>query len=174
LAAAITTVGMGVLAPAAHAAAGDTTATFTITGGTLTITVPNSPVALSTVAAGSLTASGSLGSTSVSDQRGALVAAWTVTVSSTDFLNTTTGGTSAPEKVTKSNVSYLSGAATATTGTGTFTPTPTALSLSNPGTGAVWAGVGVNTASWNPTVAFILASNQVAGTYTGTLNQSVA
>src|SRR4051794_17434507 len=100
LAAAITTVGMGMLAPAAHAAAGDTIATFTISGGTLTISVPNSTVNLGTVAAGSLAASGSLGSTTVTDQRGALVAAWTVTVTSTDF---TTGGGTTPEKVTNAN-----------------------------------------------------------------------
>src|SRR3954465_11084945 len=52
LAAAATTLGFGVFAPAANAAPGDTIATFTISGGTLTISVPNSTVNLGTVAAG--------------------------------------------------------------------------------------------------------------------------
>src|SRR5437763_90095 len=74
-AAALAVSGLGLLAPPAHAAlSGSTTATFTINGGTLNITVPTSPVSLATVSAGALTASGLLGDTSVSDQRGSLVA----------------------------------------------------------------------------------------------------
>src|SRR5436309_11044387 len=104
---------LGVLATPASAAcganvgdvcSGSTIATFTIQGGTLSITVPASTVNLGSVAAGSLAASGSLGDTSVSDQRGSVIAAWTLSASSTNF---TTGGASANETVTKGNVSYL-------------------------------------------------------------------
>jgi hypothetical protein len=166
----MTAGGIGFLAPAAHAAAGDTTTTFSISGGTLSMSVPSSTVNLGSTSAGSLTFSGQLGSTSVTDNRGALTAVWTATVTSTTFV---TGGASANETVAKSNIAYSSGAATATTGTGTFAPGVIAT-LAAAGTGGAWAGVGVNSASWNPTLSFTLLSSQVAGLYTGTINQSVA
>src|SRR5439155_751601 len=82
-------------------------------GGALSITVPASTVNLGSTAAGSLSyGPAALGSTTVADNRGNLVAVWTVTVSSTDFANTTTGGSSADETVTKANVAYVSGPAT--------------------------------------------------------------
>jgi hypothetical protein len=172
-AAALTASGLGLLAPAAHAATGSTDATFTITGGVISITVPASTVNLGTVAAGSLTASGSLGDTSVSDQRGALPATWTLTASSTSF---TTGGATAPETVTNSNVSYLAGPSTSVTPAlaGVFTPVPTSVSLGSPQTAGAFAGTGVNVVHWDPTIAFVLSPNQVAGTYTGTITQSAA
>ncbi|HZQ86330.1 MAG TPA: hypothetical protein VFA83_15890, partial [Acidimicrobiales bacterium] len=169
--AAFTSIGLGVFAPAANAAAGDTIATFTINGGALSISVPASTVNLGSVSAGSLTASGLLGATTVTDNRGALLANWTTTVTSTDF---TTGTATTNETVTKANVSYASGASTSTTGTGVFTPTLVGLPLATAQPGALWAGVGVNTATWNPTISFVLSTAQVAGTYTGTINQSVA
>ncbi|MBV9253913.1 MAG: hypothetical protein JO054_06765 [Actinobacteria bacterium] len=175
--AAFTSIGLGVFAPAANAAtSGSTGTTFTLTGGALSITVPASTVSLGTVATGSATVSSPLGSTSVSDQRGALVAAWTVSVTSTDF---TTGAGSANEKILKDNVSYLSGAATSSTGTGAFTPGVIAsLSASNVAPGGAWAGVSNNTAAWNPTVSVILTNSNntaaVAGLYSGTISQSVA
>jgi len=173
-AAALAISGLGLLAPPAHAAlSGSTTATFTITGGTLNITVPASTVNLATVSAGALTASGSLGDTSVSDQRGSLVATWTLTAASSNF---TTGTATTNETVTNSNVSYLAGASTSVTPAlaGVFTPVGTAVSLSSPQTAGAFAGSGVNTVHWNPTIAFILSANQTAGTYTGTITQSVA
>ena len=170
LVAALTAGGMGLMAPPASAAPGDTITTFSITGGALTISVPASTVNLGSTGAGSTTFSGQLGNTSVTDQRGALLAAWTVTVSSTDFV---TGGASANETVAKAGISYSSGAASATTGTGAFVPgVIPSLALATPG--PTWAGVGVNSATWNPTLSFVLQGAQVAGTYTGTINQSVA
>lgn len=166
---------MGVFALPASAAPGDTGATFAITGGALTMTVPSGTANLGSVAAGSLTTSGALGATSVSDQRGALAAAWTVTVSSSNFV---TGGATADETIANANVSYASGAETAKTGTGVFAPTLAGVALAAPVTGAAWAGVGVNTASWNPTISVTLlnqnATRAVVGTYTGTINQTVA
>jgi hypothetical protein len=173
LAAAVTVSGIGALAPAAEAATGSTTATFSITGGVLSITVPASTVNLATVAAGSLTATGSLGDTSVSDQRGAVGAAWTLTASSTNFV---TGGATTNETVANSSVSYLAGPSTSVTPAlaGIFTPVGTALSLGSAQTAGAFAGSGVNTVHWAPTIAFVLSANQVAGTYTGTITQSVA
>ncbi|MBV8385783.1 MAG: hypothetical protein JO155_03215, partial [Acidimicrobiia bacterium] len=44
--------------------------------------------------------------------------------------------------------------------------------------GGTWAGVSNNSATWNPTVGVTLLNNNnttaVAGTYTGTITQSVA
>ena len=171
---AATAGGIGFLAPAAHAASsGSTIATFTISGGALSITVPASTVNLGSVAAGSLAATGSLGDTSVSDQRGNLVATWTLTASSTNF---TTGTAATNETVTNSNVSYLAGPSTSVLPAlaGAFTPVGTAVSLGSAQTAGAFAGSGVNTVHWNPTMAFVLSANQTAGTYTGTITQSVA
>jgi hypothetical protein len=156
------------LAPGASAAG--TAATFSLTSGSLTITQP-STATLGTAAAGSLTLSGALGTVAVSDQRGNLVATWTATVSSTSF---TTGGGTAPETVPTSSIAYSAGLPIATSGTGSFVPGVLA-NLSSPGTAGSWAGgVGVNSASWNPTITFTLSPSQVAGTYTGTITHSVA
>jgi hypothetical protein len=84
--------------------------------------------------------------------------------------------------VPKANVSYtppltnLTGATT--TGQGIYTGLPI-VSLSAAAAGATWtAGVGVNTASFNPSIGVILLNSNntaaVAGTYTGTISQSVA
>jgi len=158
-AAVLTASGLGLLAPEpAHAASGSTTATFTISGGVLSISVPASTVNLGTVAAGSLTASGQLGDTSVSDQRGGIAETWTLTASSTSF---TTGGASAAETVTNSNVSYLAGAGTVTPAlAGAFTPVPTSVTLGSPATAGAFLGTtGVSTTHWNPTISFVLSAN---------------
>jgi len=178
-AAALTAGALGVLAPPAHAAlTGDTAVTFTLTGGALSISVPTSANMSAGTATGTPSLSGALGSTSVTDARGNLVATWTVTVTSTDF---TTGAASSGETIPKANVSYTAGAASATTGTGTFTPS-TVASLNGvaPATqiGGAWAGVSNNSATWPSTIGVTLlnANNTtaVAGTYSGTITQSVA
>ncbi|MGA8114381.1 MAG: hypothetical protein WCA46_12010 [Actinocatenispora sp.] len=75
----------------------------------MSITVPVS-ADLGTGAAGGSTHA-LLGPVTVTDARGALVAAWTTTVTSTAF---TTGGGTPAETVANSNICYLSGLATAT------------------------------------------------------------
>jgi hypothetical protein len=176
---ALTASAVGLLAPAANAATtANTTVTFTLSGGALSISAPGSANLSSSTATGSPSLSGSLGSTNVTDGRGNLVATWTVTVTSTDF---TTGGATANETIPKANASYSSGVATATTGTGAFTPgVVAALSGTLPATqiGGAWAGVSNNSATWNPTIGVTLLNGNnttaVAGTYTGTITQSVA
>jgi hypothetical protein len=176
LALAAGTIALVVTAPvAAHAAtSGDTTVTFTVTAGALSITVPASVDLGSGPPGGTIT--GNMGPVTVTDQRGALTAAWTATVSSTDF---TTGGGTPAETISKSNVSYWSGPATATTGVGVFTPGQlTALlaqSLSVPRTAfTLTLGVGNNSATWNPSLIVNVPAGAVAGTYTGTVTHSVA
>jgi hypothetical protein len=159
---------------------GSTVATFTVTGGTLQISVPSgtsgTPDTLNhaNAAAGALTVSGPLGAVSVADQRAALAAAWAVTVSSTNFMNITTGGTSAQETVLNTAVGYNPGTAAAATktGNGTFFPV-NAPAVGAGSAAASWAGVGVNSASWNPTIAFTLLPDQVAGTYQGTITHTL-
>jgi hypothetical protein len=165
---------LGMAGVAGAATSGSTTTTFTVSGGALAITVPASASIGSGAPGTSITAT--LGPVTVTDTRANLVAAWTTTVSSTDF---TTGVATAPETVTKSNVSYWSGPATATTGLGTFTPgqvaAVNAVALSAPATAfSLTAGVGNNSATWDPTLIVAVPAAAVAGLYTGTVTHSVA
>lgn len=166
----------GIAGPAQAATTGDTTTTFTLTGGALAITVPASK-ALGSVATGaSTTASVQLGTVSVADGRGALLGSWTTSVSSTDF---TTGGATANETVAKGNADYWSGAATSTTGVGTFTPgqllAANKVTLATSRTAfSASVVVGNNTAAWNPTVNVNIPAASVAGDYTGTITHSIA
>ena len=194
LAAAVTAFGMGVFATPASAGTCtsptgcNTTATFTISSGALTITVPNSTVNLGSTSTGNgvtpTTFAGNLGNTTVTDQRGNLSAIWTVSVTSSDFkTGTAFSGTCttdcAPQTVTASNIIYDSVTNVLTntsTGTGAFTVATTASGLDNTtgATGGSWLGVGVNSATWNPHLLFTLQPSQAAGLYTGTITQSVA
>jgi hypothetical protein len=175
-------LGLAGLIPTAASASGSTTAaTFTVTGGTLSLSVPTgspSAVNLGSAAAGSLSLSGQLGSETVTDTRGLSSAAWTLSASTTAF---TTGSATTQETVAATNVGYYAGAGTAGTGQlGTFTPvgtslTPVTLALSPTATTVgAWAGTGNNTVTFNPTITFTLLPSQVAGTYTGTITQSVS
>ena len=178
LATAAVTAGLALTAvtlPAHAATSGNTTTTFTLTAGALSISTPAS-ASLGSAATGSATTSAQLGSVSVSDQRGALLGSWTASVSSSDF---TTGAATSNETIAKANADYWSGAATATTGTGTFTPGQlTALNkvtLAAQRTAfAATAVVGNNTAAWNPTVIVNIPSAAVAGDYSGTVTHSIA
>jgi hypothetical protein len=155
----------GVAGSATAAVADATNATFAITGTGLGITVPASTVALASVSTGAATASGQLGAVTVADNRGALVNSWTATVTTSAFVT----GTSTPnETVTVPNIAYDSGAFTAHSGQGTFV----AGTLTTPP--SYTAGAGNSSTTWNPTLTFTLLSSQVAGTYTGTITQSVA
>lgn len=167
------TSGLAVAGIAGPAQAADTIATFAITAGVLSITVPASTVALATgtVNTGAATATAQLGGVTVSDARGALLTGWTTTVSSTTFV---TGTSTSNETVAKANIAYSSGAFTAHSGLGVFVP-GTLADLAVAGTGGSHTGVaGNNSTTWNPTLTFTLLSSQVAGTYTGTITHSVA
>src|SRR5579875_1076586 len=113
-------VGLGALAApaAAQAATGPTTTTFAVSGGSLDITAP-SAAALGSASLGAGNVSGSLGTVTVSDQRGALLGSWTASVISTAF---TTGQGSANETIPASDVGYNPGLPTNVTGTGLPVP----------------------------------------------------
>jgi len=151
----------------------DTTVTFTVTAGFLTISVPGI-ADLGTALPGD-SISGALGDVTVTDDRAELAPTWTATVISSELANTTTTGAAS---IPATDVSYWSGTALAATGIGTFAPgqptaadavpidtTQTAFSLT--------AGVGSNSATWNATL--IVAVPWVApGNYSGTITHSVA
>jgi hypothetical protein len=112
------------------------------------------------------TISAPIGACTITDARALASASWTVTAAQTDFAN---GANTIPATV----ATYSPGTVTTT---GTITVTPSSITLSNSAqtvlTGS--AGVGDNTASWDPTIAVNVPASAVGGTYTGTLTQSVA
>jgi hypothetical protein len=166
---------LSVLAFALPARAADTTTTFSLAAGSLSISAPASRD-LGSGSTGGGTVSAQLGTVTVTDNRGALVGTWTASVSSTDF---TTGGASANETIAKGQVTYWSGTATASSGVAVFAPgqaiaaNAQALSVSRTAFSAT-AIVGNNAASWNPTVTVNVPAAAVAGDYTGTITHSVA
>ncbi|WP_459648458.1 hypothetical protein [Kitasatospora sp. Ki12] len=148
--------------------------TFTVTVGAISITVPSSAGLPAGVPGGTI--NGQLGAVTVTDSRALLNASWTSTVSSTDY---TTGAGTGAETITKNNVSYWSGPATATTGNGTFTPGQATFAQKQPLTVAITAfsmtsGNGNNSATWNPTLVVAVPSSAVGGLYAGTVTHSVA
>lgn len=155
-------------APTQAATTDDSTVTFELAGGGLNVTAPAS-TDLGAAATTASVVSGNLGDVTVTDDRGLLVAAWTVTAVSTDF---TTGAGSADETVPATNVTYTPGLAT---GTAVTVPTPGLLGGALPLPVVTGTGVGNNTATWDPTLSISLAGTSgVAGTYTGTITHSVS
>ncbi|MER6944234.1 hypothetical protein ABT294_09445 [Nonomuraea sp. NPDC000554] len=155
-----------------------TTVTFTVTGEDgLTITVPAGPVNVGNSApAGQI--SGQLGTVTVTDQRAALAATWVASVIAATGGFTTGGGTAA-ETVPNTAVLYWSGTQTANTGGGTLVPgqanAAAAQSLDISRTAfSKTSGSGDNSVAWNPTIVINVPAQAVAGTYTGTVNHSVA
>lgn len=146
----------------------DTTVTFAVTVGALSMTAP----AIANLGSGAsgTTIAGGIGATTVTDDRALLSAAWTATASSTAF---TTGGATPAETVPAGDVGYGPGALT-TTGTITATETPITLSGAAAPVVTGTAGVGNNTATWDPTLSVAVPAAAVGGVYTGTLTQSVS
>ena len=168
VAAALGVLSIGLAQPAT-ADSGVSTATVTVTGGALSITVPVDAGSLgsrvNTVGGGTI--SGSLGQVQVNDARSAAAGSgWVVTVISTAF--TPPSGPT----IAASAVGYTAGAIVKT-GTATFT-------ANNPGnlTGAVAAvtatGItGDNSATWNPTINVAVPGGTIANVYSATITHSV-
>jgi hypothetical protein len=160
---------LSVALPASAATTGPSTATVTVTGGVLSITVPpaagNLGTRADTVAGGTI--SGSLGQVQVNDARSAVAGSgWVVSVISTAF--TPTPGTA----IAASAVSYTAGPITQV-GTATFTandpPDLTGVSPAVTATGIT----GDNSATWNPTISVVVPGGAVAGVYAATITHSV-
>jgi hypothetical protein len=164
------TANPNVLARSSSPAAGDpdTTVTFSLTSGALSMSAPAS-VSLGSGAPGT-TINGQLGPVTVTDEWALLSASWTATASSTDW---TTGGGTPAETIPATDVGYDPGSITTT---GTITATGTPITLANTAAPVVTGtdGVGNNTASWNPALAVAVPASGVGGTYTGALTESVS
>jgi len=153
--------------PASAATSGTTDTTFTLTAGTIDITVAAN-AALTNGASGATSVSGKLGDVTVADNRGG-TANWTVSAASTAFTSTTGSTTSS-----STAVSYNSGAITSTgTVTAASSGTVAVSAIAAPvATGTLVSGN--NTATWNPTLTVTLPASSLAGTYAGTVTTSVA
>jgi hypothetical protein len=167
----LATAGMltvGTTAPAS-AAPGDTTASITLTGGFLSISVPTSAGNLGSQAntVGGGTISGPLGSVQVSDARlAAAGSGWVASVISTAF--TPPSGPAIPA----SAVSYTAGTITKV-GTATYTANdPGNLTGVSPAVTATGI-TGDNSATWNPTINIAVPGGFAAGVYSATITHSV-
>jgi hypothetical protein len=160
-------IAAAIAATAALPVSADTTASFTLTAGGLSISAPTGSVSLGTqvAATGATTVSGSLGAVTVSDQRGGTTS-WTASVISTAF--TPTAGPADPA----SNVSYAAGAVSASA---LVTPTVSAASnLTGVSTVVTGASTGISTATWNPVISVQIPANFAPGVYVATITHSVA
>lgn len=157
------------LAVAHPAAAEGTTATVTVTGGTLSITMPGAAGSLgsraNTVEGGTI--SGSLGEVQVNDARSAAAGSgWVASVISTEF--TPPSGPAIPA----SAVGYTAGQITKV-GTATFTPNnPGNISALVPAVTATEI-TGDNSATWNPTIHVTVPGGMAAGVYSAIITHSV-
>jgi hypothetical protein len=150
-------------ATALPASAADTGTNFVLAAGTLSMTVPGTAT-LTPGTVGSSSVTGSLGTVSVSDQRGAATG-WIVNAVSAPFVNGAAVAVSGA-------VTYSAGPATVDGVV--FTP---ALATVITGSLPVGAGVapGSNTASFNPTITVALpSSGNVIGNYVGIVTTSIA
>lgn len=157
------------VAPMAAQAA-PTTATVTVDGGALSITVPASAGSLgsitNTVSGGVI--SGSLGQVQVNDARSAAAGSgWVASVISTAFTP------SAGPTIGAAFVGYVAGPITKV-GTATFTANDPP-DLTGPVAAVTASGItGDNSATWNPTIKVAVDGGTAAGTYSGTITHSVA
>lgn len=155
---------VAVLGAGAPAMAADTTASFTVFSGAVSVTAPATKN-FGFVAQGS-SVSDTLGIVEVTDSRSPTPGTWTATVLSTDF---SSGGNT----FAASSVTYTAGSCTATG----VTCTPAgAFSLSNSAQTAAAGSSSTtgSTASWNPTFAFTVPVGQATGAYSATVTHSVS
>jgi hypothetical protein len=160
---------LGMTLPASADTTAPTTATITITGGSLAITAPadagNLGTRTNTVLGGTI--SGSLGQVQVQDGRSAAAGSgWVVSVISTAF--TPPSGTA----IAASAVSYTAGTITKV-GTATYTannpPDLTGVAPAITATGIT----GDNSATWNPTINVLVPGGMAANVYSATITHSV-
>jgi hypothetical protein len=157
------------LPASAYAAPGGTSATITIQGGYLSITVPADAGNLGTEAntVGGETISGPLGQVQVSDARDAAAGSgWVASVISTAF--TPPAGPAIPA----SAVSYTAGPITQV-GTATYTADDPG-NLTGVAPAVTATGItGDNSATWNPTITVTVPGGMAAGVYSATITHSV-
>jgi hypothetical protein len=162
-------LGIGVALPAAADTTGTTSATVTVTRGSLSITVQASAgnLGFQGHSVGGGTMSGPLGEVQVIDDRSAVAGSgWVASALSTAFAPTT--GPAIPA----SAVSYKAGVITKV-GTATYTANdPGDLTDLSPVVTATGI-TGDNTATWHPTITVADTGGMAAGVYSATITHSV-
>lgn len=155
--------------------AGATDVTFTLAAGSLTI---SQPTATATLTGGQLsllgsTVAGALGQTVVSDNRGG-VTGWSSGIAGSALTNGTTTIPAGQAKAFVPGAVAVTG--TAVTTAGTYLDAATGLALTTGGQPLVTATavVGVNTATFTPSISVAVPGDATAGTYTGTVTQTVS
>lgn len=167
---------------AAPASADDTAVTFAVAAGQLSIDNDNASVDLGTATASLLgtTVSGSLGTTTVSDNRASTVA-YMVATSSTNFVDdkgtladTTDDLTIAANQATlyHSVPTVVSGVATVGT-TSHLAAAPLTLATTAQNF-LEMVPVGSNQVTYSPTLTVTIAEGALAGSYDGTVTQTVS
>jgi hypothetical protein len=152
-------------APAAASPAGTTT-TFVVNTGALAISAPAS-ASLGNISVGTTTVSGSLGTVTVTDNRGLLSGGWIASVISTSFTNGTTTIPASAIQYTAGLPTVQSGLSAIVPGSGTLS-TPLAAQ-----TATLSFNLGASTATWNPTIQVTVPAALTTGTYTATITHSV-
>ncbi len=162
--------GAALVAPAS-ASDHTTSATITLTGGSLSVDAPATAAGSASAAPGS-TVTVNMGTTSVVDNRGSLLG-WAVTGSSSDFV----------KPATASTVAYTMPKAGFAWATGTVATTNGSLTGVGAGAGGSMAadfvvatalvGAGGGTYTYGATVTGVVPVNMIAGDYVGTITQSV-
>jgi hypothetical protein len=159
---------LGIASPAS-AVPGVTTATITVQGGSLAITVPtaagNLGTAINTVSGEVI--SGPLGQVQVSDGRSAAAGSgWVASVISSAFTPP------AGPAIAASAVGYTAGTITKV-GTATYTANDPA-NLTGVAPAITATGItGDNSATWNPTINVAVPGGMAAGIYSATITHSV-
>lgn len=156
--------------PASAATSGGTLATFSVTAGTLSITVSGTASLgsrVNSVAGGPV--SGTLGQVQVLDGRTAAAGStWIATVISSSFVPTPAG-----TAIAASAIGYTAGSITQV-GTATYTagdpPDMTAVHAAISATGIT----GDNSATWNPTITVMVPGGALVASYVATITHSVA
>ena len=161
-----TALALGVALPAA---AGPTTATVEITGGSLSISVPADAGSLGSTAntVQGTTISGELGQVQVNDARGAAAGSgWVASVISTAFTP------AAGPTIAASAVGYTANAIVKV-GTATYTANDPA-NLTGVAPAVTATGItGDNSATWTPTINVAVPGGMAAGVYSATITHSV-
>jgi len=160
---------LGIALPASADTTGGSTATVTIVGGVLSITVPTDAGNLGTRAnsVGGGTISGPLGPVQVSDARSAAAGSgWVASVISTAF------PPPAGPTIAASAVGYTAGTITKV-GTATYTANDPG-NLTGVAPAVTATGItGDNSATWNPTIDVAVPGGMAAGVYSATITHSV-
>jgi hypothetical protein len=160
---------LGIVVPASADTTGVSTATVTVQGGFLSITVPTDAGNLGTRSntVGGGTISGPLGQVQVSDARSAAAGSgWVASVIASAF--TPPAGPAIPA----SAVGYTAGTITKV-GTATYTANdPGNLTGVSPAVTATGI-TGDNSATWNPTINVVVSGGMAAGVYSATITHSV-